>query len=172
MRRLAAMTCAVLAACSTPAEQPAPLGPIAAASASAVAALLPATQSKCPARTEVLYEPNLPDPSFVPAAPSGARVMQPQRLQGAIPYYPAASKLCGEEGTVVISYCVSADGRVENVQVTISSGYARLDNAMLAWAGSDRHTPATVNGRPSRFCGLIAKQDFKLGAEAGATTHL
>ncbi|MEQ1609488.1 MAG: TonB family protein [Hyphomonadaceae bacterium] len=172
MRRLAAMTCAVLAACSTPAEQRAPVGPIAAAPASAIVAVLPVTRSKCPAKTEVLYEPRPPDPSFVPAAPSGARVMQPLRLQGAIPYYPAASKLCGEEGTVVISYCVSADGRVENVQVTISSGYARLDNSVLAWAARDRHTPATVNGRPRRFCGLVAKQDFKLGAETDAATDL
>jgi hypothetical protein len=48
------------------------------------------------------------------------------------------------------------------VQVVISSGFARLDNAVLAWATRDRHTPGTVNGRPRLYCGLKMEQEFEL----------
>ena len=73
---------------------------------------------------------------------------------------------------MTISYCVAADGAVENVQVLVSSGYARLDNAMLAWAARDRHTAGAVNGRPSLYCGLVAEQEFEAEVEPGNSATL
>jgi TonB family protein len=104
----------------------------------------------------------MPTPSFIPAAPSGATVVTPRRLLAAEPAWPAASTRCREQGKVTITYCVSATGEVENVLVVISSGYARLDNAVLAWAARDRHTPGTVNGRPRLYCGMQMEQEFDL----------
>jgi protein TonB len=104
----------------------------------------------------------MPAPGFVPAAPSGATVVAPKRLLAAEPAWPAASTRCREQGKVTITYCVSATGAVENVLVVISSGYARLDNAVLAWAARDRHTPGTVNGRARLYCGMKMEQEFDL----------
>jgi TonB family protein len=104
----------------------------------------------------------MPSPGFVPAAPSGATVVAPKRLLAAEPAWPAASRRCREQGKVTITYCVSAAGEVENAQVVISSGYARLDNAVLAWAARDRHTAGTVNGRARLYCGLKVEQEFDL----------
>lgn len=104
----------------------------------------------------------LPAPHFLPDAPAGAALILPARLRDNAPAYPSASRSCREEGKVTITYCVSVDGSVENVQVVISSGYARLDNAMLAWAATDRHRPGSVNGLPRRFCGLTIERAFEI----------
>jgi TonB family protein len=97
------------------------------------------------------------------SGPDGnATVVAPKRLLAAEPAWPAASTRCREQGKVTITYCVSATGAVENVLVVISSGYARLDNAVLAWAARDRHTPGTVNGRARLYCGMKMEQEFDL----------
>jgi protein TonB len=107
----------------------------------------------------------LPAPHFLPAAPAGASLILPARLRENAPAYPSASMRCREEGKVTITYCVSVDGSVENVQVVVSSGFARLDNAVLAWAATDRHRPGTVNGQPRRYCGLTIDRSFEVERE-------
>ena len=144
-------------ACSTPADI-APATPAAVAAAMTEAGVRPA--AACPGRTDVLYKPQVPQAGFVPAAPSGASVAAPQRLHAADPAYPTASRRCREEGKVMITYCISPEGKMDNVQVIVSSGFARLDNAILSWAARETHTPGTVNGRPRRFCGLSLEQEF------------
>ncbi len=147
-----------LAACSTPV-------PVAAAAPASAAVAAAAPASSCPTKTQTLYQAPLPTPGFVPAPPRGAAVVQPKRLLGVAPAYPSASFRCRERGKVVITYCVSPEGKVENVLVISSSGFARLDNAVLAWADRDRHTPGTVNGKPSLFCGLHAEHEFTIDRE-------
>src|SRR5690349_23005253 len=66
----------------------------------------------CPIKTDILYKPEVPEPGFVPAAPRGSTVVRPQRIHSADPSYPSASRRCHEEGKVVITYCVSADGKM------------------------------------------------------------
>jgi TonB family protein len=114
----------------------------------------------------------MPAPGFVPAPPAGATLVAPRRLLAAEPAWPAASTRCREEGKVTITYCVTADGAVENVLVVISSGYARIDNAVLAWAARDRHTAGTVNGRARLYCGLVAEQSFEVEAKADSSAAL
>lgn len=152
------LTCLGLASCATPNE-----GASSSAAAVAPAAVAASSQpAACPAPTETLYVPQMPAPGFVPAAPSGATVVAPKRLLAAEPAWPVASTRCREQGKVTITYCVSASGAVENVQVVISSGFARLDNAVLAWAARDRHTPGTVNGRARLYCGMKIEQELDL----------
>jgi protein TonB len=163
MKRLAvlAASIALLDACATPAET---------ASTPPTATAAPAEArgpAACPQKTSILYRPELPEPGFVPAAPRGAAVVAPQRIHSADPAYPSASRRCHEEGKVVITYCVSAEGRMDNVQVVVSSGYARLDNAILAWASRETHSPGTVNGRPRHFCGLSLEQEFDWMEDGG-----
>jgi TonB family protein len=156
------LACLGLASCATPNESvsssPGPTTFVASATRPQPAA--------CPKPTETLYVPEMPTPGFVPAAPSGATLVVPKRLLAAEPAWPASSTRCREQGKVTITYCVAATGEVENVQVVISSGYARLDNAVLAWAARDRHTAGTVNGRPRLYCGIKIEQELDL-PEAG-----
>ncbi len=73
---------------------------------------------------------------------------------------------------MTVSYCVSPDGAVENAQVLVSSGYARLDNAVLAWATRERHTAGTVNGRARLYCGLVAEEEFRAEPEIDTSATL
>jgi len=167
MKYLAAgFVCAIVAGCA--AGPPSPAGIDSAASAAFPAAPLNA----CPARTEILYRPPMPAAGFVPAPAHDAAVVAPRRLRAALPAYSSASQRCREEGKVTVSYCVSPEGAVENAQVLISSGYARLDNAVLAWVSRDRHTPGTVNGRARLYCGLVVEEEFRAKDEAADSVTL
>jgi protein TonB len=157
MKRLSLLfTCIGLGACAASSDvAPAPNRPLAAVLSDAGA-----QPASCPTRTDVLYKPQVPQAGFVPAAPRGATIVTPQRIHSADPAYPSASRRCREEGKVVITYCVAANGKMDNVQVIVSSGFARLDNAILAWATRETHTPGTVNGAARRYCGLSLEQEF------------
>jgi protein TonB len=163
MKRLIvlAASIALLDACATPADT------LADATAAPVAAAEGGGPAVCPQKTDVLYKPEVPEAGFVPAAPRGATAVKPQRIHSADPAYPSASRRCHEEGKVVITYCVSAQGKMDNVQVIVSSGYARLDNATLAWAAREAHTPGAVNGLARRYCGLSLEQEFEWMEEGG-----
>ncbi len=149
------LACCSLLACSTPQ----------AATPSAPATIAEAAPASCPSRAGTDMHTVLPAPHFLPAPPAGAVLVLPARLRANTPAYPSASRGCREEGKVAITYCVTVDGAVENVQVVISSGFARLDNAMLAWAATDRHRPGIVNGQPRRYCGLTIEQEFQIEPE-------
>jgi protein TonB len=58
------------------------------------------------------------------------------------PSYPRISRQRGEEGTVVLSVEVLANGTAGNISVITSSGYRRLDNAALKAARQTVFTPA------------------------------
>src|SRR5690242_15891318 len=110
MKRFVLLFACIGAACATPADVAAPAAPQPVAAAMTEAGVRPAA---CPTRTDVLYRPQVPQAGFVPAAPSGAAVAAPQRIHAADPAYPAASRRCREEGKVVITYCISAEGRMD-----------------------------------------------------------
>jgi protein TonB len=151
MKRAALLlACFSLHACSTPTASP----------KASIDDAAPKPLS-CPTRVGTDMHTQLPEPHFLPAAPAGAALVLPARLRDNSPVYPSASRHCREEGKVMITYCVATDGLVENVQVVVSSGYARLDNAVLGWAATDRHRPGTVNGQPRRYCGLTIERLFE-----------
>jgi len=153
--------CVGLIACSSePAPPAAPASTIAAPPAAAAASSEPG----CPNKAAFPVNTQLPQAGFLPPPPSGATVALPQHLRGGEPDYPSASRRCREEGKVAITYCVAADGRVENLQVVTSSGFARLDNSVLVWATRDRHTPGTINGQARRYCGLHFEHEFEIDA--------
>jgi TonB family protein len=72
---------------------------------------------------------------------------------------------CREQGKVGVTFCVNMQGRVENAQIVSSSGFARLDNAVLAWLQADRYTPGTINGAARLYCGLHLEREFELERE-------
>jgi protein TonB len=56
--------------------------------------------------------------------------------------YPAASRRRGEEGVVVLTFTVDRLGGISAAQIKTSSGYARLDRAVLRMLESARRLPA------------------------------
>ena len=62
------------------------------------------------------------------------------------PEYPANAN--GDEGTVKLSVLVRANGSVESVTVTSSSGSSILDNAAKRAARTARYQPVKVDGQP------------------------
>ena len=65
------------------------------------------------------------------------------------PPYPAQSVYAREEGAVIMSFVVRADGTVDagTIRVFESSGFGALDAAAMAEAATWRFLPATRNGK-------------------------
>lgn len=62
--------------------------------------------------------------------------------------YPAESRQRGEKGTVVLRVFVETSGQATKSEVYRSSGFARLDQAALDYAGCLRFKPPLRNGVP------------------------
>ena len=74
---------------------------------------------------------------------AGSSAANAIRATGSIPRppYPTISQENGEEGTVVLKIMVSPDGKVTNVGVAKSSGFARLDRAARNAGKNGRFQP-------------------------------
>lgn len=85
-----------------------------------------------------------------PAAP--ARIELPSSdaayLNNPKPSYPALSRRLGEQGKVVVRVLIGVDGRAQQAEIHLSSGYVRLDQAALGTVRSWRFRPGTRNGIP------------------------
>jgi protein TonB len=103
----------------------------------------PAAGLEAATGTGASAEPVMPPP----AGPSrSARPLPGTALQ---PPYPMAARLLGEEGVVVISVAIDANGRVTGASLVRSSGHERLDQAALAQALKRwRFQPALAGGKP------------------------
>lgn len=62
------------------------------------------------------------------------------------PYYPPASIRAGDQGTVLLSVYILANGRVGDVRLEQSSGYPKLDESALREAKKWRFVPGTSDG--------------------------
>jgi protein TonB len=86
------------------------------------------------------------------AAPEPVRVAPSVQVGKScrIPEYPAASRLQGETGAVVLLFLVDVDGKVLQSRVESSSGHARLDNAAREALSLCHFTPGTSDGKPEQ----------------------
>jgi len=62
------------------------------------------------------------------------------------PDYPAMSRRRGEEGEARVSFVIGQTGTIENVVLTKSSGWPRLDGAALDAVRSSTCKPYVENG--------------------------
>jgi periplasmic protein TonB len=111
-------------------EVPAPTMPVAAASPAAVDA-----------------PPVLTPPP--PAAPLPPKSIQASAVRYLVPpqqVYPETSRRLGESGRVTLRVLVDEHGRAQDVQVTQSSGYSRLDQAAVSAMKQARFQPYLENG--------------------------
>jgi protein TonB len=63
------------------------------------------------------------------------------------PPYPPMARRLSQQGTVILSITVAADGSVSAAQVATSSGFPELDQTALAWVKTHwRYKPAMQGG--------------------------
>jgi protein TonB len=75
-------------------------------------------------------------------------VSQPSYLTRVQPIYPPQALRLRQQGVVVLTLYISAEGRLDRVEVTKSSGHRALDEAAVAAEQESRFRPATLGGRP------------------------
>ncbi|MBA3772279.1 MAG: energy transducer TonB [Ramlibacter sp.] len=96
-----------------------------------------------------IAEPVAPAPA-PPAPPPAPRIELPSSsadyLQNPKPAYPPISKRLGEQGKVVHSVLIGADGMPISAKLVHSSGYPRLDEAAHAAVMRWRYMPGKRNG--------------------------
>lgn len=127
----------------------------------------PAAQQALPnavAATAAVAEP-APPAAATPTSPSAApgtvrsatpapavTVMLPSSdadyLNNPPPAYPRMSRRMGEQGAVLVRLLISVDGRAEQAEIRVSSGYARLDEAALETVKRWRYVPGKRAGVP------------------------
>lgn len=99
-----------------------------------------------------------PTPPAPAPAPGPALLDTPKQISSAElkqlgcriprPDYPPKARRLEQEGTVVVSLTIGADGAVKTARVARSSGYALLDAAALASIEAGRCQPYTTAGIP------------------------
>ena len=72
----------------------------------------------------------------------------PRYRENAHPVYPAVARSRGYEGMVLLAAEVAADGRVENLTIKKSSGYASLDRSALEAVKRWKFDPGRRMGKP------------------------
>lgn len=71
------------------------------------------------------------------------------------PTYPVASRRNREQGVVLLELVVGEDGRVEEILVKRSSGFANLDRAALVAVRRWRWSPTIINQQAVRVRGVV-----------------
>jgi len=100
------------------------------------------------------------DPQAQPApAPTTDPSMRPNTP---LPVYPPASRKKLEAGVVRLSLCIDATGRVNKTDLTQSSGFPNLDNAVLKWAHDLQLNPAKSGATPVAVCDFPFKYEFQV----------
>jgi len=100
-------------------------------------------------------------PKPAPAAPSAGSGpvsvanLNTNLLSGAPPAYPMGARRKREQGTVVLRLVIGEDGRVVDVTVQRSSGFAALDQAAVGAVRKWRWSPTIRDGRPIPITGLV-----------------
>lgn len=79
-----------------------------------------------------------------------------------MPDYPAESQTAREEGDVLVELCVASSGIVEDVKLTKTSGFPRLDTATVTGLRGSQFQPATREGKPVRLCGYNLTLGWRL----------
>lgn len=99
--------------------------------------------------------PAPPAPPAAPPQPKTIAISAVEYLTPPVLNYPAAARRAGESGRVNVRVLVDARGMPQQMQVTRSSGFARLDEAALATVRATRFKPYMENGQPHAFWVLM-----------------
>ena len=106
----------------------------------------------------------IPHPSSLipPIAPRQARLDAPPKPKRNIrPDYPKGARQRGEQGDVILEIRVNAEGTVDDVKVSTSSGFVELDEAAVKAARAAKFSPARSGHEPVASTARL-KLQFKL----------
>ena len=129
---------------------PAPL--IAAAPSPAPAAFVVPAPPPEPVPVEAPAPVAVQAPPAPPAPPPPPKIIPAsavQYLEPPAPEYPRLAKRNAESGRVMVRVYIDVNGMPRNVQVSTSSGFARLDDAAVSAVQKARFKPYTENGQPT-----------------------
>lgn len=107
---------------------------------------------------QAVEAPAPPVPVMVVAAPAPPAPVPPSRripasavqyLEPPVLVYPRLSERNGERGRVMVRVFIDTLGLPQNVQVSQSSGFSRLDDAAVSAVRKARFKPYTENGQPA-----------------------
>jgi len=87
--------------------------------------------------------PEPPAPAIVLPSTNAGHLNNPK------PKYPSISRRLGEQGVVMLSVLIGADGLPKEVKVKTSSGFERLDRQAAETVQRWRFMPGTKNGVPT-----------------------
>ena len=108
----------------------------------------PTVPREVPANVPTAPAPPAPVVAAAPAPVVTAARFDADYLNSPPPVYPAQSRRRGEAGRVLLLVKVTPQGLPEKVEVSQSSGYARLDEAALAAVRQWRFVPARRGQEP------------------------
>lgn len=89
-----------------------------------------------------------PEPPDRSAGNESTASAAPRYLENAHPVYPAVARSRGYAGTVLLAAEIAANGRVENLTIKKSSGYASLDRSALEAVKRWKFDPGRRMGKP------------------------
>ncbi|MBO9601102.1 MAG: energy transducer TonB [Novosphingobium sp.] len=121
----------------------------------------PIVLSEAPVARPAVEHPEIAlSPPAPPAAPKAGPPLEASDLSGNLisakpPSYPAECRRNREQGTVVLAVVVAPDGTVQEISVSRSSGFDRLDKAALNAVRKWRWTPFKRDGNPVSVRGLV-----------------
>ena len=87
-----------------------------------------------------------------------------QLISGSSPTYPPMAKAEGIEGTVVVRYSVSLDGRVINARIDSAEPEGVFEDAAIKAVRSWRYNPAMKDGEPVSVDNVVSTVRFELSA--------
>ena len=87
----------------------------------------------------------------IPSESPGINVARPLFKQNAPPDYPLRARRMGYEGLVMLKVLVDVNGRVDDLEVVGSSGYAILDKAASASVKKWMFEPGTEGGKKKKM---------------------
>ncbi len=111
------------------------------------------TQITTPEPTPAPVAPAAPPAPAVPAARPTIAMSAPKNVAHldcdiVKPNYPPLSTRRGETGVAYVKFVVGLTGKVQNIELTKSSGYSRLDDAALEAMHATTCRPYIENGEP------------------------
>lgn len=121
----------------------------------AVAEPTPVTSTKTPEVVEPAPAKVEPEPVIEPPKFGAAYLHNPA------PDYPSGSRRAREQGRVLLKVIVSTKGEAEDVQLEISSGFTRLDDAAIEAVKKWQFIPAKRSNQPIR-AGVLVPVKFSL----------
>ena len=142
-----------------PEQDVAPLAPVAPAIVAPKAIVLTPAPAPVVAVTQIAPPPKAvivaPSAPAAPTGPVSVADLSSKMISAPPPKYPVESRRRKEQGTVFLSVLVGTDGNVAEIDVSRSSGSARLDKAALEAVRRWRWSPTKQAGMAVMVRGIV-----------------